>query len=492
MEAFPTTVALIGIVILIASLMSGILERSGFPIVAVFLAVGALLGPYGLGLVDIGFESPELHALAMLALALVLFSDAVTIDATEVRTRRPLLWRLLGPGTIFPAALIALSARFLLGVSWPASAILGAALASTDPVLLRSVLRFRGFPKLPRIALRIETGMNDVVLLPVVVLSILALGGATAAAPVPGGEVARAIVGLFILGPALGALAGWFGIILLERIRSRWGVRRDYESLYAIGIALSAFALAESVGGSGFLAAFAAGFMVSSQDVELCDCFLEYGEATAEMLLLLTFVALGTSLIWTGFEVIDFPTVVFVMIALVARTVVLYPVLTRAHVAGRDRKLIALFGPRGLSSLLLTLLPVFAGVAGSERLFSITCLVVLCSVVLHGTGIAIYLRRNHLEPAVVKAPRELPLAVSEPARFSPEPEEFEDRITIEEVRQLQASGEDVILLDARAERNRRNSDVQAAGSIRVDPHDPVRDATELRLSQRATLVVYCA
>jgi NhaP-type Na+/H+ and K+/H+ antiporter len=116
-EAFPTTVALIGIVILIASLMSGILERSGFPIVAVFLAVGALLGPYGLGLVDIGFESPELHALAMLALALVLFSDAVTIDATEVRTRRPLLWRLLGPGTIFPAALIALSARFLLGVS---------------------------------------------------------------------------------------------------------------------------------------------------------------------------------------------------------------------------------------------------------------------------------------------------------------------------------------------------------------------------------------
>jgi hypothetical protein len=246
------------------------------------------------------------------------------------------------------------------------------------------------------------------------------------------------------------------------------------------------------VGGSGFLAAFAAGFMVSSQDVELCDCFLEYGEATAEMLLLLTFVALGASLIWTGFEVIDFPTVVFVMIALVARTVVLYPVLTRAHVAGRDRKLIALFGPRGLSSLLLTLLPVFAGVAGSERLFSITCLVVLCSVVLHGTGIAIYLRRNHLEPAVVKAPRELPLAVSEPARFSPEPEEFEDRITIEEVRQLQASGEDVILLDARAERNRRNSDVQAAGSIRVDPHDPVRDATELRLSQRATLVVYCA
>ncbi len=490
MEAFPTTIALIGIVILIASLASGVLERSGFPIVAVFLAVGAALGPYGLGLVDIGFESPALHALVMLALAMVLFSDAVTIDATEVRERRPLLWRLLGPGTIVPAAVIALSARFLLSVSWPAAAILGAALASTDPVLLRSVLRFRGFPKIPRIALRIETGMNDVVLLPVVVLSILALGGSTNTAPGPGGEVARSIVSLFILGPALGALVGWFGIILLERIRARWGVRRDYESLYAIGLALSAFAFAEGVGGSGFLAAFAAGFMVSSQDVELCDCFLEYGEATAEMLLLLTFVALGTSLVWTGLGVINFPTIIFVVIALVARTVVLYPVLTQAHVEGRDRKLIALFGPRGLSSLLLTLLPVFAGVPGAETLFSITCLVVLCSVVVHGTGIAVYLRKKHIAPAAADIAPVAPPALR-PLPVIEEPE-VSDRITIDEVRELQKRGEDVILLDARAERNRRNSDAQAAGSIRVDPHDPVRDATELRLSQRATLVVYCA
>jgi NhaP-type Na+/H+ or K+/H+ antiporter len=332
--------------------------------------------------------------------------------------------------------------------------------------------------------------MNDVVLLPVVVLSILALGGSTNTAPGPGGEVARSIVSLFILGPALGALVGWFGIILLERIRDRWGVRRDYESLYAIGLALSAFAFAEGVGGSGFLAAFAAGFMVSSQDVELCDCFLEYGEATAEMLLLLTFVALGTTLVWTGLGAINFRTMVFVVIALFARTVVLYPVLTQAHVTGKERRLIALFGPRGLSSLLLTLLPVFAGVAGAETLFSITCLVVLCSVVVHGTGIAVYLRRNHIGPAAdvapVAAPSPRPLPVIEEAP------EVADRITIEEVRELQKRGEDVIILDARAERNRRNSDTQAAGSIRVDPHDPVRDATELRLSQRATLVVYCA
>jgi len=500
MESFTTTVALIGIVVIVASLVSGLVERTGLPIVAVFLALGAALGPFGLGLVDIGFESPALHALAMLALALVLFSDAVTIDVTEVRRRKPLLWRLLGPGTLMPAALVALAARYLLDVPWTSAAILGAALASTDPVLLRSVLRSRGFPTVPKIALRIETGMNDVVLLPIVVLSIIAVGGASQAPN--SNAIARSIVGLFILGPGLGALVGWLGIVLLDQVRSRFALRRDYESLYAIGLALTAFAFAESVGGSGFLAAFAAGVLISSQDVELCDCFLEYGEATSEMLLLLTFVALGTSLIWTGLIVVDFPTIVLVIIALTVRTIVLYPVLTHGDVTGRDRRLIALFGPRGLSSLLLTLLAVFAGVPGSERLFSVACLVVLSSVVLHGVGIAVYLRRNAAaEPALAPAPVPVagpvapvapraPLPVMQEA--APKAEPVSDKITIDEVRALQAAGEEVIILDARADRNRRNSETQAAGSIRVHPHEPVQDARALRLSQRATLVVYCA
>jgi hypothetical protein len=71
-------------------------------------------------------------------------------------------------------------------------------------------------------------------------------------------------------------------------------------------------------------------------------------------------------------------------------------------------------------------------------------------------------------------------------------EDVADRITIDEVRKLQANGEEMLIIDARADRNRRNSDTQAAGSIRIDPHDPVPDAKALRLSQRATLVVYCA
>ncbi|HEX6575761.1 MAG TPA: cation:proton antiporter, partial [Gemmatimonadaceae bacterium] len=493
MDHFAVTVALVGIVILVASLLSGVLERTGFPIVAVFLALGAILGPYGFGFIDISFESPQLRVISMLALALVLFSDAVTVDVTAVKERKPLLWRLLGPGTLLPAALLTAAAHFLLGLSWALSAILGAALASTDPVLLRGVLRFPKFPAVPRIALRIETGMNDVILLPIVVLAMLAV---TAGTPeTMHTTVTRSVVGLFVLGPALGALTGWFGIILLDKIRSGTGVRRDYESLYAIGLALTAFAFAEVTGGSGFLAAFTAGIMVSSQDVELCDCFLEYGEATSEMLLLLTFVALGTSLIWTGFQSLSFATIAFAVIALVVRTIVLYPVLTRAHVTGRDRKLIALFGPRGLSSLLLVMLPVFAGIPGSIHLFQVTCVIVLASVILHGTGIALFLRRNNvaaLAPLVTAPLPASPRASLPIAGAQPESEGVPDRITIEEVRELQKSGEDLVFIDARADRNRRNSDTQIAGSIRVHPHDPVPDVTALRLSQHSTLVVYCA
>jgi NhaP-type Na+/H+ or K+/H+ antiporter len=292
------------------------------------------------------------------------------------------------------------------------------------------------------------------------------------------------------LGPALGALVGWLGIVLLAQIRDRFGVRRDYESLYALGLAFTGYAAAEAVGGSGFLAAFAAGLMVSLQDVELCDCFLEYGEATAEMLLLLTFVALGTSLIWTGVGVLSWQTALFTVIALVTRTIVLYPVLHRANITGRDLKIIALFGPRGLSSLLLVLLPVFAGAQGAEELFTVTCLVVLASVVIHGIGIALFLRRNSAIPASGS-----PTVAASPAKKSPLPiavDTPQDKITIEEAIALQASGEEVIPIDARADRNRRTSSTQVKGSVRVDPHHPVRDATALRLSQRATLMVYCA
>ncbi len=496
MDYLVTTLALVGIVIIVASLLSGALERSGLPIVAVFVLLGALLGPPALDVVDIGFESPALRVLATLGLALVLFSDAVTLDIRELRSRGKMLWRLLGPGTLAPAFIIACAAHWLLALSWPASAILGAALASTDPVVLRSLLRSRAVPENARLALRLETGMNDVVLLPIVVLAMLAIGvdphGATGHVVDPSRQLTRNLLGLFVLGPALGAVIGWVGITMLAQIRSGIGVRRDYESLFGLGLAFTGYAAAEAVGGSGFLAAFAAGLMINARDVELCDCFLEYGEATAEMFLLLTFVAFGTSVIWTGLEVVNGPTLAFAAVALVARTVVLYPVLYKAGLSQRDRRLVSLFGPRGLSTLLLVLLPLFAGAPNARALFSVAALVVLLSVVVHGAGIAWFLRTNrHVERPGRSA---LPVAADqelESPAISAEPSEG-DTITVDELRAMRAKNGDVTVLDARAPRSYAADPLDAVGAIRIDPEDPVRDATAQRLSKHGTLVVFCA
>jgi len=236
---------------------------------------------------------------------LVLFSDAIVVDMGEVKRQHKLALVVLGPGTLIPAAFIGVMGWWLLGLGPAESAILGAALASTDPVLLRNLLRRPSLPPTARMALRLESGVNDVILLPVVVLGILVVQSGGVVVPAELGEHA---VGLFLLGPALGALVGYVAITMLEKIRSRVGVRRDYESLYALGVAFTAYAAAEAVGGSGFLAAFAAGIVVAAMDVELCDCFLDYGQATAEMFLLFTFVAFGAWLIWTGLDVADAKT----------------------------------------------------------------------------------------------------------------------------------------------------------------------------------------
>ncbi|MBA3319489.1 MAG: cation:proton antiporter [Gemmatimonadales bacterium] len=440
---------------------------------------------------------------AATALLLVLFSDAITVDQGEVLAHRRLAALILGPGTIIPAALIALAAWLLLDVPPAAAAILGASLASTDPVLLRTLIRNPALPPNARMALRLESGMNDVILLPIVVLAMLVLrtGGEPA-----GSEAARLAMGVFLLGPLLGGAVGYVAITLLDRVRSRTGVRRDYESLYALGVAFTAFAAAEAAGGSGFLAAFAAGLVIAVLDVELCDCFLDYGEASAEMFLLFAFVAFGASIIWSGLEVASPATLVFALVALGVRTAVLLPVLRVAGLEPRSRRIIAWLGPRGLSALLLALLPVFAGIEGSVPLFQITCLVVLLSVLLHGAGIALFLRRASRDrgdpplrsgaPASRNEERE-GLSFGPAADAGPAPpssaasEQVAERISIPELRRLWEEGETVTVVDVRTERSYRDDPQIARDAIRMPPDDAVRLARERGLDQHGTAVLYC-
>src|SRR5713226_3047968 len=85
---FVLTMALVGVVIIVAALLSGLIDRSDLPQVGVFLALGAILGPAGLGLLDVTLDSPILRVVATLSLVLVLFTDAVGLSIAEVRRHK--------------------------------------------------------------------------------------------------------------------------------------------------------------------------------------------------------------------------------------------------------------------------------------------------------------------------------------------------------------------------------------------------------------------
>ena len=511
-EMFVATLAILGVVIIISALLSGMIDRSGLPQVAVFLALGAALGPYGLSLLNISIGSSALRVVSTLSLALVLFTDAVSLNTTQVRRHTGLTFRLLGPGTLLTGALIAFAGWWLLGIPVAAAIILGAALASTDPALLRGLLRRRDIPEDARQPLQLEAGLNDAVLLPVVLIGLAFLHPVT---PLTPGSFAKLGLELFILGPGAGVLIGLVGVAALDLIRKRLGVRRDYESLYSLGIAFTAYAAAESVHGSGFLAAFAAGITIAALDVELCDCFVEYGAVTAEMLLLLTFVLLGSSLMWSAFTVITGPVLLFTAIAILIRTPVYLLSLVGTNVDMRGRLLIAWFGPRGLSSLLLILLPVFAGVPGSDRLFAICSLVVLVSIVLHGSSPMLLARIARKR--VLEEPKDLndeahnkpkqgvrnelqsdETAKAENSGISPAEKSSAfskigtQTISIDELRQLWQANEPITILDVRTERSLEDSYEQAQGAIRLPPDNVAERARELGLKQDEWLVAYCA
>jgi len=489
---FLVTLALVGAVIIIAALLSGFIDRSDLPQVGVFLALGATLGPAGLGLLDVTLNSPNLRVVAILSLVLVLFTDAVSLSIAEMRRNAALAFRVLGPGTLLSAGLIALAGSLLLALPVAAAATLGAALASTDPVMLRGLLRRPGLPEPVRLGLRLESGLNDAVLLPIVLVAMSFLRHSGLPSQT---EWARIGLDLFILGPGAGIAVGLLAIAALEMIRRKTGVRRDYESIYSLGVAFAAFAAAEAVLGSGFLAAFAAGMTIAALDVELCDCFLEYGQTTAEMTLLFTFVLFGSSLIWSGFIVLSWPVFLFAVAVVLIRPIAFFVSLAGTQLDFRSRLLIAWFGPRGLSSLLLILLPVFAAVPGTDLLFSICCFIVLLSVVLHGGSLMLLGRESAMGPPETATT----LAANGNATDLPatstsvESDETDGvRITIPEMRELQQSGAPSLVLDVRADRSFADSELVAQGTVRIPSDRAVQRLTELNVPRQTWLFAFCA
>ena len=371
----------IGFVIVFSGLVSGIVERGPLSQVLVFITLGVAVGPRGFDLINLDINSPVIEAVGSITLVLIFFTDAIQVNLGQLRTQWLLPALALGPGAILTILLIGVAAAIAFDLPWTLAFLLAACLASTDAILLRDVTRNRNVPRAIRHTLNIEAGANDVIILPVVlVLATLASHQSRSASSWFGYGLK-----LYVLGPLIGVAIAYLAIEAMVVLRRRSLVRRDYESIYSVGVALLAFAAAEAAGGSGFLAAFAAGLTIAIVDAELCDCFLEYGETTAEMAMLVTFVFLGSALVDSALDAIGWRVLVFaIFVIVVARPVAFYATLARTHIGGSGKLMLAWFGPRGLASLLLVILAVAQGMPGGARVFGYVSVVVLISTVVHG------------------------------------------------------------------------------------------------------------
>jgi NhaP-type Na+/H+ or K+/H+ antiporter len=376
--------AAFGAVLLVSALAAGLVDRAPLSFPLLFLGLGFALGPRGAGVLSIDAHSSVLEALSVLTLSLILFLDAVKLERT--RERRDLVAPLLalGPGTLLVMAIGTGAAALLLKLPLLFAGVVGVILASTDPVVLRDVTRDPAIPVPVRRVLSLESGANDVVVLPVL-LVLLAIARHEAGTPV---EWLVFVVKLLVVGPLCGFAVGGGGAWLMTWVDSRTSVRREFQSLYGVGLVLAAYGLGAWLGVDGFLAAFAAGLGVTLLSQELCDCFLEYGAATAEIAMLLAFGLFGAllSTLMGGPRLAPSAALAAFMI-FVARPLALGLVLSKARsLSWPARALIAWFGPRGLSSLLFALLVVRAGLPEGMEVLAAVGTVVVASVVLHGVS----------------------------------------------------------------------------------------------------------
>ena len=237
-------------------LVAARLERLSIGPALAFLACGLVVGGAGLDWFQFPFESESLIRLAELTLALVLFNDAASMDLRGAGRDAPVIGRLLAIGLPLSIGLGALAALILFpGTPIALALLIGAILAPTDAALASQIVTDVRVPSRVRRILNVESGLNDGIASPFVVLfTVMATTKAGA-----DGWLVGAIVetGTALLGRR--ALAGGIGAWLLIVSDVTAATSGTYRQVVYGSLALAAFGLSGVLGGNGFIAAFVAG-----------------------------------------------------------------------------------------------------------------------------------------------------------------------------------------------------------------------------------------
>jgi sodium/hydrogen antiporter len=257
----------------------------------VFVAAGMVLGPAGLGVVEFGLDDHTVLLLGEIALALVLFTDAARINLSALRQNEGLPLRLLGIGMPLTLAFgTAAAALLLTDLSFWEAAIVGTVLAPTDAALGQAVVSNPRVPVRVRQALNVEAGLNDGLSVPFLALFLILAVEEEHLSANLWIRFALEQVGLGVLvGVGVGLAGGW----LVRRASGRGWMSESFQRLVLLALALISWALADQIGGNGFIAAFVGGLAVGPSVERVGERLIRFTEAEGQLLNLSVFFIFG-------------------------------------------------------------------------------------------------------------------------------------------------------------------------------------------------------
>ncbi len=350
-----------------------------------FSVFGLIAGPAAFGLIPLQISNEGLHLLAEVTLILVLFSDAANIDLAQLRRDHNLPVRMLLIGMPLTIALGAMVAfLFFDGLGPWEAALLAAILAPTDAALGQAVVSNRLVPVRIRQALNVESGLNDGVALPFILL--FAAFASAMHAETNAAEWLVFGAKQVVFGPLAGIAIGYVGAKLVSSCYRRQWMSESAEGMIALGLAFGAFALAEVVHGNGFIAAFVGGLTFGNTLKQKCQFLYEFAESEGQILILLTFTAFGAAMIPQAMGAVTIMHIVFgILVLTVLRMLPIQLSLIGTGIKPVTSIFLGWFGPRGLASILFVLLILEeAELANESTLFAAVIVTVTLSVVLHG------------------------------------------------------------------------------------------------------------
>jgi sodium/hydrogen antiporter len=376
-----TVVAVAALALFAWGLVSHKLERADLTAPIVFTAVGAALA--WADLVHGESDVETLTPLVEVTLVWVLFSDAARLPVQQLRRDAARFVRLLAVGLPLTIGLgWALADWFFPALGVWLALFVGAALAPTDAALGIPVVTNEAVPSRIRQLITVESGLNDGIATPVV---MLAIAGAAAAAGLEHAEGAGGAAVELVLGVVVGVVVGGAGGAALRWARRHGTAAESFAGIAVLALALAAYACAVALDGNGFVAAFCGGLAFGAFAGRRAPAELEYLEQTGMLLASLVWMTFGAIAVPIMLERVDAVTVLYAVLSL---TVVrMLPVALASIGAGMDRTTVLFvgwFGPRGLASLVFALLALEALGPEADQAVSVVAVTVLLSVVAHG------------------------------------------------------------------------------------------------------------